>query len=76
MNEDNIDIQSFEVVAEIFMINSSKKSFYKVRRPSYEDVALLMNKMQLFKGKCKEDSGLWKRLVDISRVILQKAITV
>ena len=75
VDEENINLEKFEIIAEIFKIQSKKASFYRVRRPSYEDVAMLMKKLQFIKPKCKEGSTLWASLVEITRVLLQKAIT-
>ena len=36
---------------------------------------MLMKKLQFIKPRCKEDSTLWAGLVEITRVLLQKAIT-
>ncbi len=64
------------MILALFKAGKINKKFYDGRKPNYEDVQLIADRIDCLRKNEKEiDEKIMKELKEIARFVLQKAIT-
>lgn len=70
-----VNFEHFEMLMALFKASRKNKRFWEGRKPTYDDVQVIINRVKDLKLSHSVDETALSQLQEIARFVLQKAIT-